>query len=375
MKFSIVSTFYNNTIEEVLKLKESILNQTYTKWEWIISDDFSNESTEHIDLLKSFTKEDKRIKYIEQKSKKEIFWNPQTYATGDAIMLIGADDWISCKTLEIFCHHFVKYPDLILITSESNIYNENYQLNSSIFLSYLKEANALDRIKNATFHNWLNMGVPLTWRNIPIDFTEGFQISNRSIINDYLIHLRLEEIGKFTHLPRIFYHCKIRENSVSRKIDENNNFLSNEFNEVTDLTTKKRKNSHINSFIDIYNSIIEESKVFYYSNLNSEKKCQNISFITPNEELNTFKQSKIKDLYFDHNLYFNKIDSSIDYYFFYMDENATIDKFVEFFSLIHNCKEISILLIRHDMMDEVNPVIQNFWWHKTNNKTWIKTSK
>ena len=107
MKFSIVSTFYNNTIEEVRLLKESIINQTYTNWEWIISDDFSQDSTSHIQYLKSLPFEDKRIKYVQQKTKKEIFWNPQTYATGDIVILIGGDDTILPKTLEIYSNHFL----------------------------------------------------------------------------------------------------------------------------------------------------------------------------------------------------------------------------------------------------------------------------
>lgn len=375
MKFSIVSTFYNNTIEEVLKLKESILNQTYTKWEWIISDDFSNESTEHIDLLKSFTKEDKRIKYIEQKSKKEIFWNPQTYATGDAIMLIGADDWISCKTLEIFCHHFVKYPDLILITSESNIYNDNYHLKASIFLNYSYHTNSLDRIKSSTFHNWLNMGVPLTWRNIPIDFTQDIRIDNQSIINDYLIHTRLEELGKFIHLPRVFYHCKIRNNSVSRKIDDNNNYLSTQFEEATEKAVSRRKGFNMENYNDFYNSIIEDSKIFTFSDINKESTCQNISLIKIDEEFNQFKKTRFRELYFDHNIHFNKVEDDIDYYFIFVDEATNFQKLINVYRQISTYKEITILSKKEVFLQDIFSLVKNYWWFSMDNKTWIKTSK
>ena len=372
MKFSIITTFYNNTIEEVQTIKNSILNQTYTKWEWIISDDFSKDSTAHIEILKNLPNEDKRIKYVEQNHKKEIFWNPQTYASGDIVMLIGADDWISHKALEIFNYHFIKYPDLILITSESNILTENLQLKSSTFLHYKEKGNAYDRIKHSTFHNWLNMGVPLTWRNIPIDFTEGVSVNQRSIINDYLIHLRLEEIGKFTHLPRVFYNCKIRPDSVSRKIDDDNDFTSKYINEVKDYTYKKRGGRVLNSFLDIYNSILEESEIFYYSDLNNEKNCQNISFVTPRIELSPSKEYKLKELYIDHNLSFNKFSDEIDYYFFYLKSDTKIEDFMECYNNITSSKEITIFLSNPDLSNEILKHIQNYWWFGIHGRMWIK---
>lgn len=46
MKFSVTSSFYN-TSPYVEKVYESLLSQTYKNWEWIVTDDFSEESSEY----------------------------------------------------------------------------------------------------------------------------------------------------------------------------------------------------------------------------------------------------------------------------------------------------------------------------------------
>ena len=359
MKFSIVSTFYNNTIEEVRLLKESIINQTYTNWEWIISDDFSQDSTSHIQYLKSLPFEDKRIKYIQQKTKKEIFWNPQTYATGDIVILIGGDDTILPKTLEIYSNHFLKHPEVILITSESNIYNPN--LSYSSFLDY-KECNNIFDKRSLFPLGWLNMGVPLAWRNIPVDFISDVNLTGREIINDYLIHAKLEELGHFIHLPRVFYNYKIRQDSVSRKIDNDNSHSDASIFDYDNVIAKRRENKEIPGCLQNYNDIIKEAHAFYYTNLNTEKTSQFVSFITTNEITNN-KKKKLKEIWSDHNLNFNEINDEIDYFIFYLDEDSNFEDFIINYNKITKSKEILIFFRNNrDLYEKVSKNIQDYRW-------------
>ena len=359
MKFSIITTFYNNNIEEVNLLLKSIQNQTYTKWEWIISDDFSKDSTIHIDLLKSLPGIDKRIKYVEQKFKKEMFWNPQTYATGDIIMNVNSDDTILPKTLEVFNYHFLKHPEVILITSEANIYNPNLTANTS--LDYTKIRNVFDKHSYFPLDGWLNMGVPLTWRNININFNKEFDINNKAVINDYLIHTKLEELGNFLHLPRIFYNCTIKETSASRKIDDDNDFSIHDVDKINNTIRLRRNNKKLNSALDIYDDIINESKAFYYSKLNDEKSCQDVSFIT-STDLNYSKKLKLKELYNDHNLYFNETNN-MDYYIFYLDKNSKIEDVLIMFDKINSHKEILFLSDRNsDIFEKLKNIIPVYFW-------------
>ena len=81
MKFSIVASFYN-TSEYVNKLYDSLLSQTYQNWEWVVTDDFSEHSAK--DKLVEISKNDSRVKYIDQEFKQEIYWNPHKYSSLDS---------------------------------------------------------------------------------------------------------------------------------------------------------------------------------------------------------------------------------------------------------------------------------------------------
>ena len=64
-KVSVIMPSYNSEkyISESIK---SIINQTYTNWELIITDDFSSDNT--VKVVESFIKNDKRIKLYVLKS-------------------------------------------------------------------------------------------------------------------------------------------------------------------------------------------------------------------------------------------------------------------------------------------------------------------
>ena len=66
MKFTLVTSFYNgeNFIEQ---LYERIKSQTYKNWEWIVTDDFSNDNGRQ--KLIELSNNDRRVTYIEQSKK------------------------------------------------------------------------------------------------------------------------------------------------------------------------------------------------------------------------------------------------------------------------------------------------------------------
>jgi teichuronic acid biosynthesis glycosyltransferase TuaG len=70
MKFTLTTSFYNGE-QFVEQLYENILTQTYRNWEWVVTDDFSSDNTKEI--LLSICNKDRRVKYVEQSSKKEMF--------------------------------------------------------------------------------------------------------------------------------------------------------------------------------------------------------------------------------------------------------------------------------------------------------------
>ena len=90
-KLSIVTSCYN--AESYLdELANSIFDQNYEDWEWIVADDFSTDNT--LSKIRELTQKDNRIKIVRPNHKKEIWWNPQLPATGDIVCHLDADDKI-----------------------------------------------------------------------------------------------------------------------------------------------------------------------------------------------------------------------------------------------------------------------------------------
>ncbi len=89
---SIVSSSYN--FERFIPyFLESILSQTYTNWELIITDDCSSDNS--FEILKNYEKDDNRIKIFRNDKNKHVCYtlnNSLKKATGKYICIISCDD-------------------------------------------------------------------------------------------------------------------------------------------------------------------------------------------------------------------------------------------------------------------------------------------
>ena len=128
MKFTFVTSFYN-TENYIKELYDSIKSQTYTNWEWIVTDDFSDDNTKQI--LLDICSNDKKVRYVEQSKKKEMFYNPHWFCKESEIIVeLGSDDVISPKALEVYLYYFTKFPDVIMISCRSNSFLDDGSWNN-----------------------------------------------------------------------------------------------------------------------------------------------------------------------------------------------------------------------------------------------------
>ena len=106
-KFGIVTSFYN-TEQYVDGVFESISNQTYKNWVYFVTDDGSSDGTKE-KILKYC--DNIKIFYVEQKFKKEMFWQPQRFVTEDCdyIITMDSDDYVLPKALEVYNNTLNKY--------------------------------------------------------------------------------------------------------------------------------------------------------------------------------------------------------------------------------------------------------------------------
>ena len=100
-KFAILTSFYN--VESYIDACiQSVINQTYKNWIWIVSDDKSSDKTKEI-LLK-YCSENSNIIYYEQKYKTQLMKEPFKFAPKecDYFMFMDSDDKMLPKCLEVY---------------------------------------------------------------------------------------------------------------------------------------------------------------------------------------------------------------------------------------------------------------------------------
>ena len=247
MRFSLTTSFYNNS-HHVERLYNSIKAQTYKNWEWIVTDDFSQHSSSK-ELLIEIAKNDRKVKYVDQYYKKEMFWNPQNFCKdAEIIVQMDSDDTLVPKALEVYHHFFTKFPDVVLMISATHEINEKDKR--------WKWYNFLD---NRLFNNLScgHMTFFRAWRNNP-NIVYDFNPDNlmKHYFNDYSLVCSIEEYGKVLSLPRDLYRRNSREESIS-SVPTPNHSVENERVYLSNKIKKRRLNPEFDSFNRYFDPILD----------------------------------------------------------------------------------------------------------------------
>lgn len=324
-KVSFVTSFYNSE-KYIADLYPTILNQTLENWEWIVTDDFSDDDTK--EKVLEMCKIDYRIKYVNQQSKQEIYWNPHKYATGEYVLTIDADDQLVPKTAEIIAHYFDEYPEVSCIHTNANYYLENFDKNSfknSSFCRFDQHNNILDKhpvyLDNKSGYERLGFmfGAIRAYRNpgSSFDFNDGdFQLGRHE---DLVKLLRLEEMGNPLYLNRSLYKVRMHEDSNSGSWGDKGG--ETEFEKIYETTRNRRKISY--NHLSKYDSVREELYALLSSNLNEESTRKKVSCLDFN--LDVEQQIMIKDIYYDHHVEFEHADDDTDYIFIIVREESELE--------------------------------------------------
>jgi len=319
MKFTIFTSFYNY-LDNADKLVDSILSQTYKNWEWIISDDFS-DNPKVIEKLRKITLLSPKIKLVLPTFKKEFYWNPPTSeSTGDIFLVQDSDDFMHPKLLEVYKHNFNKFPDVQMISTNSILrwHDVNGSLHSFRHIKYGDKCNFIDKVANSVPGEY-NIGDCRAWRN-KIDLFDP-EKKWKFCAEDVCKTLINEEIGKLLYLPRTLHTYAHRENSISKTITDNQEYLDEYL--VMIVESSKRKNrKFLNSIEDFYDKSFDFTTPFYLSKLNLEEECCSIEFYS--KEINPKVCESLKELYFDHDLNF-EFTKNVDYLIIQMNNDVDSD--------------------------------------------------
>lgn len=323
MKFSLITSFFNTT-EYVDKLYNSILSQTYQNWEWVVTDDFSEDSAK--DKLLEISKKDSRVKYVDQNFKQEVYYNPHKFSSLDSsfVMNIGSDDILYPKILEVYKHFFMLHPDVICMAAGATRYNNNGKVRNYL-LGDDRYLNNADHRKNTGSSEDM-FGKNITWRHIPypqLDFNPGNKYKKR--LEDLNLLLRLEEIGKLLILNRNLCDTDVRNVSLSNSpklaigVDEIVTQTQKDILEDTDI---RRNNKSFYSMKKLFTDEFNFLNAFYFGDMCKSSKHAIVNLLNPS--ISYRQQNILKELYFDFEFRTDNFCPLTEYNYFLIQSHGDI---------------------------------------------------
>jgi glycosyltransferase involved in cell wall biosynthesis len=287
--FSISTSFYKRG-DWVDFVYESIKTQTYPFWEWVVTDDFSEENSAE-ERLKEIVAQDPRVKYYKQSRKKELFYNPNYGCSGNIVMQTDSDDLIYPNLLEIYAKYFEEDPELMGITC-GHILKSNLDTFVAVSATPLKERQNLDFAQMAR-----------AWRNVIPFFDLNGELNWYQ--NDTNIWRQVEARGKVLFLPRELYAYNYNEIDGISKVKyswENNQSIEKERIRIESRFPVLNEQEKC-TFDLKYIAIDSLTWAFYGAQFNSSTTRKDVLFIK--SDIKTFEKQLLNELFHDHSLHYN----------------------------------------------------------------------
>lgn len=211
-KVSVVMTVYN--AEKYLSLSiESILNQTFTNFEFIIINDCSVDGSSQI--ITNYSNLDKRIKIINNKTNLGVSKscnNAIKMAAGEYIARMDSDDIALPNRLQTQVDFLDNNSDVIAVGSNADVIdmNGNYVYTTSqpetyneILLSLKKRATMINPTTIFRKESFLEVG--------------GYYEPIKHYFEDFMLWAQLSKIGKIVNIKDSLLQYRIVMNSISSK--------------------------------------------------------------------------------------------------------------------------------------------------------------
>jgi glycosyltransferase involved in cell wall biosynthesis len=220
---SILTCVYNQS-SYVRQTVESVLNQTYRNWEWVVLDDGSTDGTANI-IQKAG---DSRIRYVFQEhggvhQLTRTFNNALQLCNGDLIATLDGDDYWPRNKLEIQVDHF-QDSDAILSYGEAWLVNSNGRKKRYLYLPTDKSIACNDPPGSALKglllqHSCFIVNSTVMYRKHALSAIGGF-VEAEGLCQDYPTWIRLSLEGKFTPVPLPLGYYRKHSSSVSLRNPE-----------------------------------------------------------------------------------------------------------------------------------------------------------
>lgn len=193
----------------VTQAVESILNQTYKKFEFIIIDDASTDSTPKI--LKAFKKKDSRITLIRNKANLGVTKSLNVAvikASGKYIIRMDADDWSYPERFELQVKLMENNPEVVVSGSFVEV------CDSDLKTKYLRKYHLKDIDIRKHIFRYSPFAHPATIWKTSVLKKEQYN-ETLTTCQDYELYFRVGKIGKFMNLDKPLLKLRLHDLSVS----------------------------------------------------------------------------------------------------------------------------------------------------------------
>ena len=211
MKVSIIMGIYNceNTLDESL---QSIFNQTFQNWEFIICNDGSTDNS--YSIVEKYAKNDKRIKLIQNEKNMGLNYTLNhclKYAQGEYIARMDGDDISLPTRLQKEVEFLDSHPDYSIVSTPMIYFDERgeFAIGKSI-----KIPTKYDAIKGTPFCH-----APCMVRKRAYDAVKGYSIDKKTLrVEDYDLWIRMMSLGfRGYNLSEPLYKMRDDRDAYSRR--------------------------------------------------------------------------------------------------------------------------------------------------------------
>jgi len=177
---------------------DSLLKQTFTDLELIISDNASTDGTERI--CREYAALDQRIRYVRQSANIGATANFKYVldsARGDYFMWAACDDTRSPDFIELNLNFLSEHPAYVASTSPNGF--EGHNINRQTFVNFALDGEIFERFIQFLDHCWISHGI--FYALVRTEVLRGCEIIGQSFIAaDWAIDLYLASKGKVNRI-------------------------------------------------------------------------------------------------------------------------------------------------------------------------------
>lgn len=206
---SVLMPAYNAQKYIAIAIK-SILEQTFSDFEFIIIDDGSSDETPFI--IEEYAKRDSRIVFLQNSQNLKISQalnQGLEIANGEFIARMDADDWSYPERLEVQLDFMMAHPEVVICGANIEVCDQNLNiLNSRTY----PRTNSQIRKRIFKINPFAHS---VTFYRTEIAKNAGGYDANFNLAEDYDLYFRMGKYGEFANIPKILLKLRTHPQSLS----------------------------------------------------------------------------------------------------------------------------------------------------------------